>query len=186
MLEDNWNLGRIENGSLDAIASTLDGLFDFSEKERNFNSKLFLDPMTGQVFNLTGTRNKISHEFSKISAEKFQRHGSRVLPCRCFLSCESLRRIASTWRPRLGSVTSSSAGDGDLDEFSFGSWRGSRGVYDSSKLRAPLFISFTCNNECITSSHSHPGQLVYPPISVRFLEVFRCASSFCFGYCCFS
>jgi len=62
--------GRIGSGSADAIAGTLDGLFDFSEKERNFNSKLFLDPMTGQVFNPTGARNKISHEFSEISAEK--------------------------------------------------------------------------------------------------------------------
>ena len=46
-IEDNWNLGRIGNGSADAIAGTLNGMFDFSD--RASNHKLFLDPMTGQV-----------------------------------------------------------------------------------------------------------------------------------------
>src|SRR5215469_1449475 len=44
-IEDNWNLGRIGDGSVDAIAGTLDGLFDFSDDEGQ-NGKLFLDPLT--------------------------------------------------------------------------------------------------------------------------------------------
>jgi phospholipase C len=45
-VEDNWNLGRVGTGSADAIAGTLDGLFDFSG--HGTNHKLFLDPLTGQ------------------------------------------------------------------------------------------------------------------------------------------
>jgi len=45
-IEDNWKLGRIGNGSADAIAGTLDGMFDFSEGGKNH--KLFLNPLTGQ------------------------------------------------------------------------------------------------------------------------------------------
>ena len=47
-IEDNWDLGRIGNGSADAIAGTLDGLFDFGN---NGNNKLFLDPLTGKPAN---------------------------------------------------------------------------------------------------------------------------------------
>jgi phospholipase C len=43
-IEDNWNLGRIGNGSADAIAGTLDGLFDFDHA----NPQLFLNPITGR------------------------------------------------------------------------------------------------------------------------------------------
>ena len=43
-IEDNWSLGRIGNGSADAIAGTLDGLFDFGSR----NHKLFLNPLTGR------------------------------------------------------------------------------------------------------------------------------------------
>jgi phospholipase C len=43
-IEDNWNLGRVGNGSADAIAGTLDGMFDFD----SHNSPLFLQPLTGQ------------------------------------------------------------------------------------------------------------------------------------------
>jgi phospholipase C len=46
-IEDNWNVGRIGNGSADAIAGTLDGLFDFDST----NSKLYLDPLTGKPAN---------------------------------------------------------------------------------------------------------------------------------------
>jgi phospholipase C len=46
-IEDNWGLGRIGNGSADAIAGTLDGLFDFD----GTNSKLYLDPLTGKPTN---------------------------------------------------------------------------------------------------------------------------------------
>ena len=44
-IEDNWSLGRIGNGSTDAIAGTLDGMFDFSGER---NEKLFLNPLTGR------------------------------------------------------------------------------------------------------------------------------------------
>lgn len=46
-IEDNWSLGRIGNGSTDAIAGTLNGLFDFDDS--GHNRKLFLDPATGRV-----------------------------------------------------------------------------------------------------------------------------------------
>jgi phospholipase C len=46
-IEDNWDLGRIGNGSADAIAGTLDGLFDFDST----NGKLYLDPLTGKPAN---------------------------------------------------------------------------------------------------------------------------------------
>jgi len=45
-VEDNWKLDRIGNGSADAIAGTLDGLFDFSE--HGGNRRVFLDPLTGR------------------------------------------------------------------------------------------------------------------------------------------
>jgi phospholipase C len=44
-IEDNWELGRIGDGSLDEKAGTLNGLFDFDEKANNH--KLILDPGTG-------------------------------------------------------------------------------------------------------------------------------------------
>jgi phospholipase C len=46
-IEDNWNLGRIGNGSADAKAGTLNGLFDFGAGHRA--PKLILDPATGVV-----------------------------------------------------------------------------------------------------------------------------------------
>jgi phospholipase C len=45
-IEDNWDLGRISNGSTDAIAGRLNGMFDFDEGPQNH--KLILDPTTGQ------------------------------------------------------------------------------------------------------------------------------------------
>jgi phospholipase C len=45
-IEDNWNLGRIGNGSADAIAEKLDGMFDFGDGSSN--RKLSLDPPTGR------------------------------------------------------------------------------------------------------------------------------------------
>ena len=44
-IEDNWNLGRIGDQSLDALADPLNNMFDFSN---NGNNKLFLDPTTGE------------------------------------------------------------------------------------------------------------------------------------------
>jgi phospholipase C len=46
-IEDNWNLGRVGSGSADAIAGTLDGMFDFNGE--NKNSKLILDPLSGRA-----------------------------------------------------------------------------------------------------------------------------------------
>ena len=56
-VEDNWELGRIGNGSADAIAGSLDGLFDFNSlghgdlgHDDHANAgKLILDPATGQI-----------------------------------------------------------------------------------------------------------------------------------------
>ncbi|HXQ26543.1 MAG TPA: alkaline phosphatase family protein [Candidatus Acidoferrales bacterium] len=47
-IEDNWNLGRIGNGSADATAGKLDGLFDFDGHDSGFRG-LILDPSTGVV-----------------------------------------------------------------------------------------------------------------------------------------
>ena len=44
-VEDNWGLGRIGGGSADAIAGSLEGMFDFD----GHASRLILDPATGQV-----------------------------------------------------------------------------------------------------------------------------------------
>jgi len=44
-IEDNWSLGRIGNGSTDAKAGTLNGMFDFVSLRRS--PKLKLDPTTG-------------------------------------------------------------------------------------------------------------------------------------------
>jgi phospholipase C len=44
-IEDNWNLGRIGNGSFDERAGSLESLLDLSGKPRN--TRLFLDPATG-------------------------------------------------------------------------------------------------------------------------------------------
>lgn len=46
-VEDNWSLGRIGNGSTDAIAGRLDNMFDFDGRPRA--GRLILDPNTGQV-----------------------------------------------------------------------------------------------------------------------------------------
>jgi phospholipase C len=46
-IEDNWNLGRIGNGSTDVKAGTLNGMFDFTSGRKA--PKLKLDPETGLV-----------------------------------------------------------------------------------------------------------------------------------------
>jgi phospholipase C len=46
-IEDNWDLGRIGNGSTGTIAGAIDGLFDFDRSDRN--SKLILDSATGRI-----------------------------------------------------------------------------------------------------------------------------------------
>jgi phospholipase C len=46
-IEDNWNLGRIGNGSNDVHAGRLNGLFDFDDQA--CARELILDPSTGQI-----------------------------------------------------------------------------------------------------------------------------------------
>jgi phospholipase C len=46
-IEDNWGLPRLGNGSTDAIAGRLNGMFDFDDHSRD-DRKLILNPMTGQ------------------------------------------------------------------------------------------------------------------------------------------
>jgi phospholipase C len=49
-IEDNWNLGRIGNGSTDVIAGTLNNMFDFDRDPRDHAGRLLiLDPQTGTV-----------------------------------------------------------------------------------------------------------------------------------------
>src|SRR5262249_29165907 len=45
-IEDNWDLGRLGNGSTDAIAGRLNNMFDFSGRPPAH--RLILDPATGQ------------------------------------------------------------------------------------------------------------------------------------------
>ena len=45
-IEDNWNLGRIGGGSYDALAGTLNNMFNF--KSVPFGRRLILDPNTGE------------------------------------------------------------------------------------------------------------------------------------------
>jgi len=47
-IEDNWNLGRIGNGSFDAIAGTLGNMFDFDHSDHSDGRVLILDPTTGE------------------------------------------------------------------------------------------------------------------------------------------
>jgi len=49
-IEDNWRLPKI-SGSFDAIAGSLNNMFDFNNANGYHNRKLFLDPTTGQPVN---------------------------------------------------------------------------------------------------------------------------------------
>jgi phospholipase C len=46
-IEDNWNLGRLGNGSFDALAGSLINMLDFGPKHKP-NQPLLLDPNTGE------------------------------------------------------------------------------------------------------------------------------------------
>jgi phospholipase C len=46
-IEDNWQTGRVGNGSYDDIAGTLLNMFDFNHG----NDRLILDPTTGEISN---------------------------------------------------------------------------------------------------------------------------------------
>ena len=50
-IEDNWSLGTIGGGSFDAIAGTLNGMFDFDDHDSDQaeGRKLILDPDTGVI-----------------------------------------------------------------------------------------------------------------------------------------
>jgi phospholipase C len=50
-IEDNWGLPRIGNGSADAVAGSLDGLFDFSDDPSA--PRLILEESTGAVVSVT-------------------------------------------------------------------------------------------------------------------------------------
>ena len=50
-IEDNWNLGRIGNGSFDDLAGPLLNMFDFSKRDNGQNRRLILDPSTGEPRN---------------------------------------------------------------------------------------------------------------------------------------
>ena len=45
-IEDNWGLGRIGGGSFDAVAGSVNAMFDFNNKRHD---RLFLDTTTGQI-----------------------------------------------------------------------------------------------------------------------------------------
>lgn len=45
-VEDNWQTGRIGDGSFDAKAGSLDGMLDFGKGKRA--EQMFLDPQTGR------------------------------------------------------------------------------------------------------------------------------------------
>ena len=47
-IEDNWSLPRIGSGSSDALAGSIENMFDFSHREFDGDHVLFLDPMTGE------------------------------------------------------------------------------------------------------------------------------------------
>lgn len=49
-IEDNWGLGRIGGGSLDALSGSIENMFDFTQKVNpGHRHQVFLDPSTGLV-----------------------------------------------------------------------------------------------------------------------------------------
>jgi phospholipase C len=48
-IEDNWNLGRIGNGSFDALANSLNGMFNFTSSTAPNATPVILSPTTGLV-----------------------------------------------------------------------------------------------------------------------------------------
>jgi phospholipase C len=47
-IEDNWQLGRIGGGSMDAVAGKINGMFDFSKKHPPNKTLVVLNPTTGE------------------------------------------------------------------------------------------------------------------------------------------
>jgi phospholipase C len=54
-IEDNWRLQRIGDASFDAIAGSIENMFDFSHNGRS--RRMFLDPLTGQRIDDAGSDN---------------------------------------------------------------------------------------------------------------------------------
>lgn len=50
-IEDNWKLGRIGNGSYDAVAGSIDNMFNFKRGPKS--PKLFLNPTTGEPMSMS-------------------------------------------------------------------------------------------------------------------------------------
>jgi len=49
-IEDNWSLGRIGNGSFDAVAGSIENMFDFTQKVNpGHRNQTLLDPSKGEV-----------------------------------------------------------------------------------------------------------------------------------------
>ena len=49
-IEDNWGLGRIGNGSFDAISGPIENMFDFTQKVNpGHQNQTLLNPSTGEV-----------------------------------------------------------------------------------------------------------------------------------------
>ncbi|UOF91375.1 alkaline phosphatase family protein [Fodinisporobacter ferrooxydans] len=59
-IEDNWNLGRIGDGSYDAASNSLTNMFDFKHDPQS--KKLFLDPITGEVINNSNNNDNNSNK----------------------------------------------------------------------------------------------------------------------------
>ncbi|MCL6442989.1 MAG: phospholipase, partial [Alicyclobacillus sp.] len=64
-IEDNWNLGTIGDQSADALAGTLDNMFDFS-KPAQVPKTLFLDPSTGEQESEGQAKQQFSHYLQQL------------------------------------------------------------------------------------------------------------------------
>jgi phospholipase C len=58
-IEDNWNLGRIGNGSADSAAGNLDNAFDFNQKFGHAPA-IILDDNSGEVTKVIGPNGRVS------------------------------------------------------------------------------------------------------------------------------
>ena len=48
-IEDNWNLGKIGNGSFDVLANSITSMFDFTQTAPQNSAPVILSPTTGMV-----------------------------------------------------------------------------------------------------------------------------------------
>src|SRR6202012_1939803 len=58
-IEDNWNLGRIGNGSADSAAGNLDNAFDFNPNDKRAPA-IILDDNTGEVTKVVQSNGQVS------------------------------------------------------------------------------------------------------------------------------